>query len=122
LNLSARLINHDAVFFLTTKQHQSVYQPQKPSAEHHFVIAALVSRSIYMPSQSSSQLTWGTVVVNKDTEYSWYNLLFAMANESWQQQPPPVLLILPKESSNVHCTACCAYLATCMDHRYLTMH
>jgi hypothetical protein len=117
LNLSARLINHAAVFF----SHNKIASVSL-SAEHHFIIAALVSRSIYMPSQSSSQLTWGTVVVNKDTEYSWYNLLFAMANESWQQQPPPVLLILPKESSNVHCTACCAYLATCMDHRYLTMH
>jgi hypothetical protein len=50
LNLSARLISHDTMFFshnkttladlsvtefsLTTKQHQPTYQPQKSSSEH----------------------------------------------------------------------------------------
>jgi hypothetical protein len=56
---------------------------------------------------------WSTKIPN---EYSWYNLLFVLANESWQQQQP-VLLILPKESSNVHCALhVVPTWLTCMDH------
>jgi hypothetical protein len=35
-NLSTRLINHGTMFFfLTTKQHQPTYQPQKPSTKYN---------------------------------------------------------------------------------------
>jgi hypothetical protein len=33
LNLSVWLISHGTLFSLITKQHQSAYHPQKPSAE-----------------------------------------------------------------------------------------